>query len=155
MKSLQTQTSRISVSVNGTKSYYTKKDFSSLDQNKCIDKLAYGTMVKKITKKGNGSLRSVLFYINEDDPSQLQWLSTVKEYWRSRIDLLKVKTITERPMSKLTKKAQAHANNLLCIYYGADEELLLVFDNPNDKLEWWCGLQYFIVRAHEKLKMAA
>ena len=133
-------------------SKYVKKEFLGFPLNKCIDKLSYGTQINKITKNGNGNLRAVTYFINEDDPSQLQWISDAKEYWRSRIDLLSIKSITECPTAKYCQNNQAYYPKVLRISYGTTGELVLIFNTPNDKFEWWCGLQHFILLAQEAAK---
>ena len=130
-----------------TKEQFSRREFDGLDLNTCIDKLSYGTSIKKLRKRGTGSAHSVMFYIYEDDSGWLQWMSPHKAYWKSRIELRAIKDITERPMYRATKKMEKVYHQLLCIYHGTDGELLLVFDHPKDKYEWWCGLHYFIIRA--------
>jgi len=142
------------LSANDAKNLSLKKEFAGINVNKCIDKLSYGTSIKKLRKRGKGSPHSVMFYIYEDDPTRLQWLSSFKEYWRSRIDLTSIRIIQEQPLFKMTKTMQKYHQQLLCIYYGTDGELLLIFDSPTEKYEWWCGLEYFIARAKQFQKVA-
>lgn len=141
-----------SVMHNHGEATYTRREFPGIELNKCVNKLSYGVPVKKLTKRGKGSWHYVTFFIHEDDATKLQWVSSTKEYSRSRIDLLRITTIGEYPTFAMTNELQKYSKQLLCIYHGGGNELLLLFDNQVEKLEWWCGLQYFITRAHESQK---
>ena len=127
---------------------FTSKRFDDLDLNACINHLIYGTTIQKITKQGNGRTHSIFFYIFEDDFSQLQWISNLKQLRDSRIDLKSVTSITETPTALKRKKIDKYdASLLLSIHHGNNEELVLTFPDLDLKREWWHGLQYFVQKA--------
>lgn len=104
--------------------------------------------IKKMTKKGNGRPHKRIFYIFEEDLTKLQWLSDRKLNRDTRIDLRTVSRITEVPTAMKAKAQLKYDKNLiLSIHYGNDQEIVLLFEDSEAKMEWWCGLQYFVQKA--------
>ena len=130
-----------------------KKDFESLNLNKCVNRLVYGFSIKWISKNGKQSAKPILFYILEDDPSKLQWLVSGKSPLRCRIDLKTVIYITDTATVLRPKQMEKYEGAcLLSIHYGLDEELILLFNDEISKVEWWCGLQHFIKLSQKEEK---
>ena len=61
-----------------------------------INTLVYGV---KVAKHYNSAklFHICIFYILEDDSSYLQWLSHVKPYIKTRIDVKNIRNITDNP----------------------------------------------------------
>lgn len=120
-----------------------------------INMLIYGSTICKYSKAGNFRHRCV-FYILEDDSDYLQWLSSKKEYIKTRINLKNIKNIYHDPSSdsKILKIFKHMYKNVLFVNYEdenseKDETLVLKFSNEEDKLLWWQGMSYFIKKALE------
>lgn len=126
--------------------------FQHLSLDRCIKKLIYGSFIKKLTKKGNGKAKKTFFYLYESDLSQLRWISKNKIFRDSKIDLRTVTTVSETPVSLKRKKMTKYEDEeVLSILFGKEEELILIFDTRDDKLDWWCGIEYFIQKSKSQL----
>ena len=116
--------------------------------NESINLVSYGVKISKVCKKGKFSHRCI-FYILEDDPSFLQWISSKKSYITSRINLSSVSSISDRPNWKLPGKLSKEPH-VLCITYGDslgdNHDLILNFVDSNTKMLFWQGLQHFILK---------
>ena len=90
------------------------------------------------------------FYIHEDSPNYLQWISHKKVYGNSRLELSKITNISDDPIWKIARYFRRN-NNILCLTYENSNqkeiEMLLKFPNEETKLFWWQGLQYFIKKS--------
>lgn len=120
-----------------------------------INMLIYGSTVSKYSKTGNFR-HSCVFYILEDDSDYLQWLSSKKEYIKTRINLKNIKNIYQDPSSdsKILKIFKHMYKNVLFVNYEdenseKDETIVLKFLNEEAKLLWWHGVAYFIKKALE------
>jgi hypothetical protein len=131
---------------------FPRKDFGELPVNKGINRLIYGMAIKKTTNKGNGPFHPVVYYILEDDLSTLQWVSAKKSFIRTRINLKTVTAIAEMPTKTVGKMIDKSSQVLLCINHGKGEEMVLQFETVQEKLEWWCGLQDFVLRALNEME---
>lgn len=111
-----------------------------------INTLVYGV---KVAKHYNSAklFHICIFYILEDDSSYLQWLSHVKPYIKTRIDVKNIRNITDDPRfdSKIAKKFTnlKEASKLLFIVLDENKHLILKFKEEKLKLLFWQGLQHF------------
>jgi hypothetical protein len=126
-----------------------ERDFPKNRLNRAINMLVYGTRVNKMTGRGKGK-HEVIFYIDEDNHFFLQWLSDNKPLSQTRVDLTGVKRIAESPSFKINKSFQEYDDLMLAITYGNDDELVLVFEDREDKDLWWQGLQHFYKLANRE-----
>ena len=97
------------------------------------------------------------FYILEDNPIYLQWISKKKIYGNSRIDLTKITNISDDPTWKMANLLKRMSNLLCLTYENANQkevEMLLKFPNEETKLFWWQGIQHFIKRAFDSANNA-
>lgn len=80
-----------------------KKEDDVRELNQAISMLIYGTKATKIRRRGKSSVETY-FYILEDNPRYLQWLSKNKLYIQSRINLLEIMDITFEYAYKINHK---------------------------------------------------
>ena len=119
----------------------TAKIFPQDTLSKAINLLVYGSKVYKFSHRTT-KRHQRLFYIYENDDSFLQWISPKKKYLNSRLDLRKVTNISEETITKLPQSVKKKP--LLCIETtGKPYVLVLEFPNPELRLLWWQGLDYF------------
>ena len=130
---------------------FKRREFpTTVNLQKGIDRLSYGTHIFRLGKKGKGPKLLIPFYINQDDSTILQWNAPDQDPHKSQLDLCTVTSVSDSPSFPLPKKLKELSPLLLTIFYGKSEELLLVFENAQDKIEWWAGLEYFIQRAQDQ-----
>lgn len=152
---LDTREPRLSKAfVENKTSEFKRREFpSTVNLQKGINRLSYGTLIYKLRKKGKGPMVRIPFYINQDDATKLQWNSPDQDSRKCQLDLCTVTSVSDSPSFPLPKKLKALSPLLLTIFYGSHGELLLVFDNAQEKIEWWAGLEYFIQRAHDQRRL--
>ena len=126
---------------------FSQREFPNLDLNRCINKLIYGAMIKKYTKRGTGQLHPIWFYISDSNSSLLQWISSKKPFTQTRINLKNVTALSDLPTKIVGKPINKFSKLYLVINHGRGQEMVLQFDNIIDKEQWWCGLQYFVLLA--------
>jgi len=135
---------------------FPQKKFEEETLNRAINLLIYGKKLLKFCKSGKMA-HNCYFYILEDYPSYLQWISKKKIYGNSRIDLTKITNISDNPTWKIAGLLK-RMSNLLCLTYEnssqKEVEILLKFPNEETKLFWWQGIQYFIKKAFESTSSA-
>lgn len=105
----------------------------------------------KFCKKGR-IVHYSYFYILEDSPNFLQWLSSKKIYGNSRIDLSRITNISDNPTSKMAILFKRWSYLLCITYENANQkevDLIIKFPSEETKLFWWQGIQYFIKNATE------
>ena len=132
---------------NKNKEFKCREFPKEVNVQKGIDRLSYGMNIYKLTRKGKSAKKLVTFYISDEDATKLQWISHLKDVRNSRLDLCTVSSVSDSPSFPLPKKMKLSIPLLLTIFYGSDQNLLLIFQNPEEKMEWWAGLEYFIQRA--------
>ncbi len=133
---------------------FKRREFpTTVHLQKGINGLSYGTYIVKLGKKGKGPKVLIPFYINQDDSTKLQWNSPDEDPRKSQLDLCTVTSVSDSPSFPLPKKLKKLSPLLLTIFYGSKGELLLVFENVQEKIEWWAGLEYFIQRAHDQRRL--
>ena len=130
------------------------KAFSNENLEKSINLLVYGVTILKFYRSSKLS-HFCQFYILEDDPDYLQWISALKPYSKSRIDIKTIKYITDDPqIAKIGKKYSKSAKReILYISSGDNNQnkvLILKFKDENIKAIFWQGLQYLSRLALEK-----
>ncbi len=134
---------------NKTKDFKCREFPQNVNLQKGIDRLSYGIGIRILLKKVKSAKNVFFFYINEEDSSKLQWISNSKGLHTSRLDLCTVSSVSESPSFPLPKKLKQFMPLLLTIFHGGTQELLLIFKSPEEKIEWWAGLEYFIRRAQD------
>ena len=132
------------------------KSFPAESLNKALNLLIYGVCVAKHYKSMK-FFHNCIFYILEDDFDYLQWLSKLKPYNKTRIDLKTIKNITDDTNfdSALEKKVKKSKNTsrFLYISYGDLNEnklLILKFSNEQTKKLFWQGLQHLSRKSIQK-----
>ena len=135
------------------------KSFPQEKLDTALNLLIYGVTISKNYKSKSAKLfHHCIFYLLEDDSDFLQWLSHLKPYNKTRIDLKTIKNITDNPNfdSKIQKKFQnfKKINRMLFISYGdlieENQVLILKFRKEETKMLFWQGIQYFSRKAMEK-----
>ena len=133
------------------------KSFPPETLDKAINLLSYGLRISKHFKSAK-FFHHCFFYLLEDDPDYLQWLSHLKPYNRTRIDLKTIKHITDNPSfdSKIQKKFLKFPklSRLLFISYDdliEDKKVLILkFQREETKMLFWQGIQHLSMKAIEK-----
>lgn len=135
------------------------KSFPREKLDAALNLLIYGITISKNYKSKSAKLfHHCIFYLLEDDPDFLQWLSHLKPYNKTRIDLKTIKNITDNPNfdSKIQKKFQnfKKINRMLFISYGdlieENKVIILKFRKEETKMLFWQGIQYLARKAMEK-----
>jgi hypothetical protein len=91
-----------------------------------------------------------MFYILDEDPKILQWISPLKKFEVSRIELSSVKKIKDLPSFPLPKLDEEDEEMVLTIEHGDNKELVLIFEDRGKKELWWQGIEHFIKLARGK-----
>jgi len=126
---------------------------------KAINLLIYGVTISKNYKSQSAKLfHHCVFYLLEDDLDFLQWLSHLKPYNKTRIDLKTIKNITDNPNfdSKIQKKFLnfKKISRVLFISYGhlmeENKILVLKFRKEEKKFLFWQAIQYLSRKAIER-----
>ena len=132
------------------------KKFTKINLEKALNLLIYGSLISK-QYKSHKLFHKCLFYILEDDTDYLQYISQLKPYHKTRIDLKTIKNITDNPQfdSKLFKKFNDNSKlpGLLFISYGdlkANKVLILKFKTEEVKMLFWQGIQHLSHKATQK-----
>jgi len=133
------------------------KSFSTENLDRSLNLLIYGLIISKHYKSAKFFHRCV-FYILEDDSDYLQWLSNLKPYNKTRIDLKSIKNITDDPHfdSKIQKKFQKYKEFSRLLFISYDDlardtkVLILKFQKEETKFLFWQGIQHLSRKAIEK-----
>ena len=124
-----------------------EKKFPKENLDTAINLLAYGVNVQKLY---NGSFyHSCIFYIYETNIRYLQWLSSKKHFFDSRLDLLKIRLIYDNKSFDLKKNKEKN-ESLLISYWNNKEKkkiLNLRFTTFQQKNLFWQGLLFFMKEA--------
>lgn len=128
------------------------KPFPPETLNNSINLLTYGVSISK-PNKSYALFHNSYFYILENDNHVLQWISYLKPYNKSRIDLKTIKNITDDPQfdTKLSKKFKQNSKMLFISYIDSNKSnvLTLKFKDKITKNLFWQAIQHLALKAIE------
>lgn len=131
---------------------FNNKAVECLNKSRAINMLLYGTrkQLNKVCKAGRYIHKSFFFLVEEESTYVLQWLSSKKVYKSSRIPLNQ-NIIINDSNHQLTKKYLAKLDEKkrhLTLKYGSkNKNLVLEFENEEERDYFRFGLEYFIYRS--------